>query len=98
MTGPTEAQLERFMAQAEKLGVPTRTAQTMADYWSKRWRPGSFTRAVLENDLAGAMGRADIENRAALREIVTLVWNDFPSGLWGSPEKVAAHLSGEEEQ
>lgn len=50
--------------------------------------PGHFLRAVLENDLAEACGRADVTNQRALYDYVFLLYNDAPSACWGSPSKV----------
>jgi len=53
---------------------------------------GSFLNAVLENDLSGALSKADYQNSARLHEIVSFVSNNVPHNIWGSKEKVAAHL------
>lgn len=53
---------------------------------------GDFVRAVLENDLRGAVCHADEQNLRDLAEIVKHVYNNIPSGCWGSPEKVSAWL------
>lgn len=49
---------------------------------------GDFLRAVLTNDLFGAMGRADEENRANLFDICSYVWDYLPIPCWGSADKV----------
>ena len=49
---------------------------------------GDFLRAVLENDLMSAFGRADEENILAMREIVAYVYNELPANCHGSPEIV----------
>jgi hypothetical protein len=54
--------------------------------------PGGFLTAVLENDLAGAISRADVENYVNLKNIVMYVWNFLPHNAWGSREKVQAYL------
>lgn len=54
--------------------------------------PGSFLTAVLENNLSEAFGRADHENEANLKNIVGYVYNNLPSGCWGSREKVQNYL------
>ncbi len=66
------------------------------DLWgsgNQPYPPGGFLRAVLENDLAGAFGRADDDNRRAMHDIVCYVYNELPSQCWGSPAKVAAWLT-----
>jgi hypothetical protein len=50
---------------------------------------GGFITAVLENDLAGAIGRADVDALATIRETITYLWNECPTGCWGSKEKVS---------
>jgi hypothetical protein len=52
--------------------------------------PGHFLTAILENDLFDAVGHADAINGQRLPEIVRWVYNEAPSGCWGSPEKVTA--------
>ncbi len=65
-------------------------------YIENRIEPGGFLRAVLENDLAGAFGRADILNRARMFEIVSWLYNEAPSICWGSREAVKRWLDKEE--
>lgn len=54
--------------------------------------PGSFLTAVLCNDLKGAVANADDNNIQELVEWVRFCWNELPANIWGSPEKVAAHI------
>jgi len=61
------------------------------DRWVKDASPmGGFITAVIENDLAGAIGRADVDARENLHEIIKYLWNECPSPCWGSKEKVKA--------
>lgn len=53
---------------------------------------GDFLRAVLENDLREAIGRADHVNIRMLPHIVAYVRNEVPSAMWGSRDAVAHHL------
>jgi hypothetical protein len=63
------------------------------DRYAKEGCPtGDFLRAVLENNLMEAMGRADIYNRDCLFEICEYVYNHIPLSCHGSPEKVRAWL------
>lgn len=78
--------------------IPQRTKETIDDYVSKRWRPGHFVGAVLANDLFGATGSADLENRRALFEIVAYVYNEVPHTCWGSYEVVNKWLAGGEDE
>ena len=53
--------------------------------------PGTFLQAVLENDLVGAVGKADDENVTLLWHYANMLYNAFPArglGCWGSPEAV----------
>lgn len=56
---------------------------------------GGFLRAVLENDLMGAIGKADINNRHRLHDICKFVYNNLPSDIHGDRERVAKHLRRE---
>lgn len=49
---------------------------------------GSFLYAVLSNDLIGALACADSENLRSLREWGMFLYNDAPSGCYGSREKL----------
>ncbi len=51
---------------------------------------GGFLRAVICNDLKGAMGRADEINRERLHDIVRFFYNEVPGDSWGSHEKMVA--------
>jgi hypothetical protein len=60
------------------------------DGWGDGSHPyvGDFLRAVLENNLSGAFGRADEYNLRTLHAIVAYVYNELPSPCHGTPEKV----------
>lgn len=49
--------------------------------------PGGFLCAVIRNDLADAIGRADHINIQYISNIVSWFWNEAPAPCWGSPEK-----------
>lgn len=49
---------------------------------------GGFLEAVLSNDLMEALGRADSGAIDNLPHIVAYVYNEAPSGCWGSRERV----------
>jgi hypothetical protein len=51
--------------------------------------PGSFLMAVLENNLVEAFGRADDVNINRLYDYASFLYNQAPSGCWGSKEKVS---------
>lgn len=62
-------------------------------YVKRRCPTGSFLRAVLENNLMEAIGRADDENRVSLFEICSYIHNKCPSICYGSPKKVKEWLN-----
>ncbi len=78
--------------------IPDGIKESIQRYVDDGVEPGSFTRSVLENDLKGAIGRADPVSLRALKEIVSHVYNCIPGNVQGSPEKVAAHIARKEEQ
>jgi len=53
---------------------------------------GSFLRAVLENDLTEAIGRADHININRIPSIVDYIYNNLPHNSWGSKEIVRQFL------
>lgn len=59
--------------------------------WIEQGRPtGSFLHALLSNDLMGAIGKADDQNSAAMRQWCNYLYNYAPAGCFGSLAKVAA--------
>ncbi len=68
--------------------IPAVTKRTIDNYVEHGLSPGGFTHAVLANDLREAFGRADMQNRMFMFDIVTYCWNEIPSDCWGSWEKV----------
>lgn len=58
-------------------------------------RAGGFLMACLENDLAGAVGKADSNNSTHIQEIVRWIYNEAPSGCWGSVGKVHAWMDSQ---
>lgn len=67
------------------------------DAYAERHEPvGDFLRAVLENDLQMAVGRADTSNLYNLPAYVIYLYNEMPSACWGSPEKVAKWLENKQ--
>jgi len=61
-------------------------------YVQHRIPPGGFLRAVLENDLMGAMGRADVINRENIFKICKYIYNELPGDTHGSPKIVKDYL------
>lgn len=52
--------------------------------------PGDFLKAVIRNDLRGALFRADKTSRANLHEIVRFFHFEVPSDCHGDKEKMLA--------
>jgi len=59
---------------------------------------GGFLYAVLSNNLSESFGRADLENRLALYEIVQYIYHNIPADAWGSRDKVEAWLKAKREE
>ena len=72
--------------------VPPMLLEGLERYRDQRIPTGSFLRAVLENNLKEAVGRADTHSQLALCAITSWCYNNLPSNSWGSPEKVTAWL------
>ena len=70
--------------------IPPHTRDAARLYVEHGIQPGSFLTAVICNDLAGAIGRADDMNAAAMQDWVNFFYNDTPSTCWGSPAKFNA--------
>jgi len=72
--------------------IPEYMRDGVVDYLDYGLEPGGFLRAVLENDLVGAFGKADRTNTEAMGDWATFLYNDMPHEAWGSPEKVEAWI------
>jgi len=72
--------------------VPPHTMRAIQSYVKDHVPPGSFLRAVFEHELFDALGRADLENRYAIFDIVSYIYNNVPNACHGSPEVVAEWL------
>jgi hypothetical protein len=68
--------------------MKTTTICGLNDFKSYGVPPGDFLRAVLENNLMTAMGRADEQNRNDIFEICQFVYNEMPHSCHGSAEAV----------
>lgn len=88
-----ECQLDEVYCQ-----IKESTIQSINNYVTKGFEPGGFVRAVLANDLMGALGRADMENRLTLHAICTYVYNEIGAHLHGSYDVVKKHLHDIHEQ
>ena len=74
--------------------LPDHTKASIDRYVNQRAAPGGFLSAVISNDLVGAVSTADNKNLDGLPAAVSYLYNECPSGCWGSPEKYHDWLSG----
>lgn len=73
--------------------VPVEIFEGLCHYVNWRVAPGSFLRAVLENNLVLAVSRAHPSSLVNLREIVTVCLSTLPMECWGNATKVEAWLA-----
>ena len=72
--------------------LPIGLQDGMKRYIEQGYQGGHFLYYVLSNDLIGAVNRADSENIKLLPDIVKWIYNEAPSGCFGSDVKVKAWL------
>jgi hypothetical protein len=72
--------------------IPAITKDTMDRYANNGYPMGHFLTAVFSNDLVGAVNHADEQNLGNLKLIVQYMYNQLPSGCWGSKEAVKAWI------
>lgn len=77
--------------------IPEHMLGGLCRYIEEGVSTGGFLRAVLENNLSEAVGRADEENLANLPAFVGYLYNEAPKDCWGSPEKVDKWLKDKQE-
>lgn len=75
------------------LKVPRRLREGLRRYLVDHIRPGRFLCAVLRNNLADAVVRADEESLPALRDLVLFLHNCAPGQSHGSEAKFDAWLA-----
>lgn len=73
--------------------IPQRMFRGLRLYIEKRVPIGDFLRAVLSNDLTGAVLCADDVNIRNLPAYVYYLYNEAPAGCWGSVAKVEKWLN-----
>ncbi len=91
MDGVDSARTER----SEKMGysafgfeIPERMMGILKRYLDHGVEPGGFLRAVLRNDLVGAVSRADSSNLKNLPAYAYYMCNHMPQAAYGSVEAV----------
>jgi len=72
--------------------IPENLKQALDRYVSSGVETGGFLRAVLENNLSKAVGRADADNQQILPLLVSYVYNELPGDCWGGESEVEAWL------
>ena len=77
--------------------LPINLKESLQRYVEHRIPPGDFLRAVLENDLMEAIGRADDINRFYLHDICSYVYNKMPLSCHGNKENVKEWLAQRKE-
>jgi len=76
-----------------KYDIPDQIQSALDRYVEQKLKPGSFTYAVLCNDLHSATMHADNVSIARIKEICSYVWNELPAECWGTKEVVDMWLA-----
>lgn len=84
---PIATKLKHFIFKGQR--IPENTQGAIIRWVDYGILPGSFLTAVLENDLMGAVKKADRENLENLEAIVEFIEYEVPSGCRGGPKEVA---------
>lgn len=61
-------------------------------YQDSKLSPGGFLKSILQNDLIGAVLKADPESKKIIVEITQYCWENLPHNIWGNQDNVEAHL------
>jgi hypothetical protein len=70
------------------LDAPVHILDSINRFVEHGLEPGSFVKAVLSNDLAGAFKTADTASLRGLEDILGYCRWKIPATCWGSPAKV----------
>ncbi len=73
-------------------GIPVNLHDGIALYIADGIEPGSFLRAVFENNLTESFARADLYSRACMFYIVQWLYQHCPNPARGSKEAVEAWI------
>ncbi len=87
MSAQSEEWKARVMQSCERHDIPRHMAESLAAHVSVGRPVGGFLSALLSNDLMDAIGRADDNNVRLLKEYAMVLYNDTPSGCYGSRER-----------
>lgn len=77
-----------------KYAVPERIVRGIKGYVEDHRPVGHFIQAIICNDLAEAINRADDEVVTCLQGIVRLFYNQVPSNAWRSKKNYEKWISG----
>ena len=80
--------VERYKTEHNTTMIPENIKGSLDRYINDGIKPGDFTYGVLINDLAMAVGHADVNSRKHLKEIVAYVHSNLPPDSHGSKETV----------
>jgi len=80
----------KYVIGGVEYAIPSYMEYALRLYIDEGHIPGGFLRAVLENDLKGAVNRADSNNLRNLVAYSYFLYNDAPADCYGSPAAVAA--------
>ena len=75
------------------LAIPEHMRDGLQLYIDHGIKPGSFMRAILENDLKNAVFLADAVNRNRFSDYIYILHQYAPGRCWGSPEKFEAWVA-----
>jgi len=89
---PTDVEAE-YRTRLHTYQVPAHLHEGLVAYFVYHRPPGSFLRAVLENDLRHAVQRADPASLAGLSHVVAFVCDATPAASWGAPASVRTWLA-----
>ena len=83
---------KKFFSDGKYL-IPESLYESLERYVDVGIPPGSFTRAVLENNFLDAVIKADGDNIKILRDIGMFIKNYMPTASYGSPVAVENWIS-----
>lgn len=78
--------------------IPSHMRHAVETYVEKGDRPGAFLVAVLENNLAESVARADSTNLNHIIEWARFLNTEMPVTSWGSKEKVEQWIKARKEE
>lgn len=87
---PVATDEQTLRAQMTDRGIPDYMHDGLALYILHGYIPGDFLTALLSNDFFKAARHADTNNFQALQAYLMFLYNDAPSGCFGSEENVVA--------